>query len=97
MNVLYGLYQPTSGEQSFLAEKRKSKPCSELGIGMVHQHFMLLQPFSVTENIILGMEPMKGLTVDLKTAPVEEILKRLVWVNPDAKIEDISVDVCGSM
>ena len=66
----------------------------ELGIGMVHQHFMLVQPFSVTENIILGMEPMKGLTVDLKTARkrVEEISKRYnMQVDPDAKIEDISV------
>ena len=61
---------------------------------MVHQHFMLVQPFSVTENIILGMEPMKGLTVDLKTARkrVEEISKRYnMQVDPDAKIEDISV------
>ena len=81
MNVLYGLYQPTSG-QIFVGGKEEvihsPSRAIELGIGMVHQHFMLVQPFSVTENIILGMEPMKGLTVDLKTARkrVEEISKR---------------------
>ena len=97
MNVLYGLYQPTSG-QIFVGGKEEvihsPSRAIELGIGMVHQHFMLVQPFSVTENIILGMEPMKGLTVDLKTARkrVEEISKRYnMQVDPDAKIEDISV------
>ena len=97
MNVLYGLYQPTSG-QIFVGGKEEvihsRSRAIELGIGMVHQHFMLVQPFSVTENIILGMEPMKGLTVDLKTARkrVEEISKRYnMQVDPDAKIEDISV------
>ena len=97
MNVLYGLYQPTSG-QIFVGGKEEvihsPSRAIELGIGMVHQHFMLVQPFSVTENIILGMEPMKGLSVDLKTARkrVEEISKRYnMQVDPDAKIEDISV------
>ena len=70
MNVLYGLYQPTSG-QIFVGGKEEvihsPSRAIELGIGMVHQHFMLVQPFSVTENIILGMEHMKGLSVDLKT------------------------------
>ena len=64
MNVLYGLYQPTSG-QIFVGGKEEvihsPSRAIELGIGMVHQHFMLVQPFSVTENIILGMEPMKVL------------------------------------
>ena len=71
MNVLYGMYRPTSG-QIFINGKEVSidnpEKAIELGIGMVHQHFMLVQPFTVTENIVLGAEPRKGLTVDLKTA-----------------------------
>ena len=65
-----------------------------MGIGMVHQHFMLIQPFTVTENIILGMEPTKGLTVDKETAKkkVLELSERYgMKVDPDAKVEDISV------
>ena len=69
MNVLYGLYRPTSGE-IFVDGKQVSidspKKAIEMGIGMVHQHFMLVPPYTVTENIILGMEPRKGLVVDLK-------------------------------
>ena len=64
------------------------------GLGMVHQHFMLIQPFTVTENIILGMEPTKGLTVDKETAKkkVLELSERYgMKVDPDAKVEDISV------
>ena len=97
MSVLFGLYQPEEGEihkDGKKVEIQDPNDANELGIGMVHQHFMLVQPFSVTENIILGMEPMKGLTVDLKTARkrVEEISKRYnMQVDPDAKIEDISV------
>ena len=81
MNVLYGLYRPTSGE-IFVGGKK------------VHQHFMLVPPYTVTENIILGMEPRKGLVVDLKEARkrVQEISERYnMQVDPDAKIEDISV------
>ncbi len=97
MNVLYGLYQPTQGEIIINGEKCVMKGPStaiEKGIGMVHQHFMLVQPFTVTENIILGMEPMKGPIVDLKAArkKVLEISERYnMSIDPDAKIEDISV------
>jgi simple sugar transport system ATP-binding protein len=67
----------------------------ELGIGMVHQHFMLIPPFTVTENIILGMEPVKGMgVVNIKEArkKVIEISDKYgLKVDPDAKIEDISV------
>ena len=97
MNVLYGLYQPTSG-QIFVNGKEEviSGPTRaiELGIGMVHQHFMLVQPFTVTENIILGDEPMKGVIVDMKTArkKVQELSERYnMQVDLDAAIEDISV------
>ena len=62
MNVLYGLYRPTSG-QIYVDGKEvqisSPKHAIELGIGMVHQHFMLIAPFTVTENIILGVEPTK--------------------------------------
>ena len=97
MNVLCGLYKPTSG-QIFINEKEvhfnSPKDAIEMGIGMVHQHFMLIQPFTVTENIILGMEPTKGLTVDKETAKkkVLELSERYgMKVDPDAKVEDISV------
>ncbi len=97
MNVLYGLYQPTEGTIAINGKEvviDGPKKAIEMGIGMVHQHFMLIQPFTVTENIILGMEPMKGVRVDLKTArqKVIEISERYnMKVDPDAKIEDISV------
>lgn len=97
MNVLYGMFRPTSG-QIFINGKEVTienpEKAISLGIGMVHQHFMLVQPFTVTENIVLGAEPMKGITIDLKTAR-EKILelseKYSLKVDPDAKIEDISV------
>lgn len=97
MNILYGLYKPNSGEIRIcgdLVNIDSPKRAIELGIGMVHQHFMLVQPFSVTENIILGMEPVKGITVDLSSArkKVVEISEKYgMKVDPDAKIEDISV------
>ena len=97
MNVLYGLYKPTEGEIFINGQKvvmDGPNTAISLGIGMVHQHFMLIQPFTVTENIILGMEPTKGLVVDLKTAreKVMEISERYnMQIDPDAKIEDISV------
>ena len=97
MNVLYGLYQPTEGTIAINGKEvviDGPKKAIEMGIGMVHQHFMLVQPFTVTENIILGMEPMKGVRVDLKTArqKVIDISERYnMKVDPDAKIEDISV------
>lgn len=97
MNVLYGLYRPTSGQ--ILVEGKEvhmngPKHAIELGIGMVHQHFMLIQPFTVTENIILGVEPRKHFMVDIKSArkKVMELSERYgMMVDPDAKIEDISV------
>lgn len=97
MNVLYGLYQPTEGEIFINGQKAVMdgpNKAIELGIGMVHQHFMLVQPFTVVENIVLGTEPTKGLTVDLKSAreKVIALSKRYnMAIDPDAKIEDISV------
>ncbi|RDU24886.1 ABC transporter ATP-binding protein [Anaerosacchariphilus polymeriproducens] len=97
MNILYGLAKPNSGE---IIVKGKAVPIEspkhaiELGIGMVHQHFMLVQPFTVTENIILGMETLNGIVLDIKSAKkkVLEISQKYgLKVDPDAKIEDISV------
>ena len=97
MNVLCGLYKPTSG-QIYLNEEpvnfQSPKDAIDRGIGMVHQHFMLIQPFTVTDNIILGMEPTKGLVVDKESAKVKilELSERYnMSIDPDAKIEDISV------
>ena len=97
MNVLCGLYKPTSG-QIFIKEKEvhfsSPEDAIDIGIGMVHQHFMLIQPFTVTDNIILGIEPVKGLAIDKATArkKVMELSERYgMKVDPDARIEDISV------
>ena len=97
MNQLYGMFLPTSaqilvnGKPMILDSPKKA---IEAGIGMVHQHFMLVQPFTVTENIALGMEPVKGLALDMATARknvVELSEKYNLAIDPDAKIEDISV------
>ena len=97
MNVLCGLYKPTSG-QIFIKEKEvhfsSPKDAIDIGIGMVHQHFMLIQPFTVTDNIILGIEPVKGLAIDKTNCQkkVMELSERYgMKVDPDARIEDISV------
>ncbi|MDR6884708.1 ABC transporter ATP-binding protein [Bacillus sp. 3255] len=97
MNILFGLYQPDEGHIKVQGKEvaiDSPNRAIELGIGMVHQHFKLVQPFTVTENIILGMEPKKGLNVDYKTA--QEKVRKLseqygLRVDPKAKIEDISV------
>lgn len=97
MNILFGLYQPDEGEIRIRGEKvRITDPntANRLGIGMVHQHFMLVEPFTVTENIILGSEPKKGLKIDIAKAEREiaEISERYgLKVDPRAKVKDISV------
>ncbi|MFC2470087.1 MAG: ATP-binding cassette domain-containing protein, partial [Lachnoanaerobaculum gingivalis] len=97
MNILYGLYHPTSGK-IFIDGKETAigtpQKAIDLGIGMVHQHFMLIPPFTVTENIALGMEDTKGVVLDLKKSreKIVELSKKYgLSVDPDAKIEDISV------
>ncbi len=97
MSILFGLYQPTSGTIKVRGkEVVVSSPnvANELGIWMVHQHFKLIESFTVTENIILGMEPTKNGMVDLKSAAkkVKEISELYgLNVDPNAKICDISV------
>ncbi len=98
MNILYGLYQADEGEIYLGGEKVDiATPTDAIkhGIGMVHQHFMLVENFTVTENIVLGDEVCGAVGVlDMKRAR-EEVVKIVeeygFEVDPDAKIEDISV------
>ena len=97
MNMLAGLLEPTSGEIAVNGQVVKldspSKAAS-LGIGMVHQHFMLVEAFTVAENIILGSEITKNGVLDIKKAiqEIKESSERYgLAVDPSAKIEDISV------
>lgn len=97
MSVLFGMYQPEVGTIKVRGKEVKiSNPnvANDLGIGMVHQHFKLVENFTVTENIILGCEPKKGLVVDIKSAAkkIEELSNKYeLKVDPYAKIEDITV------
>jgi len=99
MGILFGMYQPDSGIiRMYGKEVHISNPnvANALGIGMVHQHFKLVHNFTITENIILGMEPKTGLTIDIKSAAkrIKELSERYkLNVDPDAKIEDVSVGV----
>lgn len=97
MNIVFGLYQPDEGSIEIDGKPviiDNPNKAIELGIGMVHQHFKLVEPFTVTENIVLGMEPKKGLKIDYKSA-AEQVRKLSeqygLQVNPNAKIHDISV------
>ncbi|NCA78123.1 MAG: ABC transporter ATP-binding protein, partial [Alphaproteobacteria bacterium] len=99
MNILYGLYQQTSGEIYYHGKKVDIKgpnAAIALGIGMVHQHFMLVENFTVAENIILGNEPSKwkGWKLDMEEAidRVQRVSDQFgLKVDPNALIEDISV------
>ncbi|MEX2103788.1 MAG: ABC transporter ATP-binding protein, partial [Bacilli bacterium] len=97
MNILFGLYQPEVGEIWVKGKKVNIKgpnDANDLGIGMVHQHFMLVQPFTVTENIILGSEPTKAglINIDVAAKKIEQLSKQYgLDVDPYAKISDISV------
>ena len=99
MSVLFGLYQPEEGEI-----RKNGKPvkindpndATALGIGMVHQHFKLIDVFTVLDNIILGAEDTKLGFLQKKAARqrVMELSERYgLKVDPDAKIEDISVSM----
>ena len=97
MNMLAGLLEPTRGEIVVNGKSEKldspSKAAS-LGIGMVHQHFMLVEAFTVAENIILGSEVTNKGVLDLKKANADilELSERYgLAVDPTAKVEDISV------
>jgi ABC-type uncharacterized transport system ATPase subunit len=97
MNILFGLYQPEKGEIKVKGEKVEitdPNVANKLGIGMVHQHFMLVENFTVTENIILGNEPKKYGSVNIKKAAreIQKLSEQYgLSVDPYAKIENITV------
>jgi len=100
MNILYGLYTPTSGEVLMDGEPLNMQSPGDAiaaGIGMVHQHFMLVPVFTVTENVILGDEPVKRIGwLDKRRArkTVREISGRYkLDVDPDAIVEDLPVGI----
>ena len=97
MNILYGLYRADEGEIFINGKKVNIKnptAAIQAGIGMVHQHFMLVENFTVTQNIVLGSEPHTGIMTNMRKArqDVLDIVKKYgLEVNPDARIRDISV------
>ena len=97
MSVLFGLYQPEEGEihkDGRKVEIRDPNDANELGIGMVHQHFKLVECFSVLDNIILGVEPNQmGFLQkqDARKKVLDLSEKYGLHVDPDAIIEDITV------
>lgn len=97
MRIAYGFYSADSGE-IFLDGKRvdirSPHDAIALGIGMVHQHFMLVENMTVAENIVLGAEPGSPFDLDLDSArsKIKSLSEQLrLDVNPDAVIEDLSV------
>ena len=97
MSVLFGLYQAEEGiikKDGKEVKINNPNDANDLGIGMVHQHFKLVQCFTVLENIILGVETTKGgmLQMDEARAKVLALSEKYgLQVDPDAKIEDITV------
>ena len=97
MNILYGLYQPDAGEiivEGQLQKITSPRVAIERGIGMVHQHFMLVPTLTVAENVTLGMEQRAGLFIDLRspTARIRDIAQRYgLDVDPNTYIKDLSV------
>ena len=97
VSVLYGLYKPDEGEiliDGDPVEIESPAKAIALGIGMVHQHFMLVPVMTVAENIVLGQEPSRHGRLDLKAARarVRELSDRYgLAVDPDARIEDVTV------
>ena len=97
MSVLFGLYQPEEGtikKDGKVVSIKNPNDANDLGIGMVHQHFKLVEVFSVLDNIILGVEPTKGpfLKKDAARKKVVALSEKYgLKVDPDALVEDITV------
>ena len=96
MNILYGMFPQTQGNIYIKGEEiinNSPKKAISMGIGMVHQHFMLIEPFTVTENIILGYEG-KNSFIDRDKAKKEVVKLSQEYgliIDPDSKVADISV------
>src|SRR5206468_4175224 len=98
MNILYGLYKPDDGEIRLRGKPvafASAKDAIEVGIGMVHQHFMLIPVMTVAENIVLGTEPRRDLVV-LDERGAEEHVRELsrqfgLTVDPTLLVSSITV------
>ncbi|ELZ03572.1 ABC transporter ATP-binding protein [Natrialba aegyptia] len=101
MNVLYGLYEPEAGRVVVDGTERgfgSPQDAIDAGIGMIHQHFMLVDSMTVAENIALGNEPTKwfGMAVDREqiAREIDDLCDRYGFdVDPEATVEDLSVGV----
>src|SRR6478752_498635 len=97
MNILYGLYKPDAGEILLHGKPvtfGSARDAIQAGIGMVHQHFMLIPVMTVAENIVLGVEPRDGFLLDDRTAErrVRELSERFgLTVDPTALVGEITV------
>jgi simple sugar transport system ATP-binding protein len=97
MKILYGMQRPDSGQILVNGKEVRFKnpnDAIDAGIGMVHQHFMLADNFTVLENIILGSEPKRGATIDFVTARkkiVEMAAQYGLEINPDVLVEELGV------
>jgi simple sugar transport system ATP-binding protein len=104
MSMLYGMYEPDGGEIYIRGEKVRltsSNVAADLNIGMVHQHFMLVSNYTISENIVLGIEPKKKLLGFLPYVDMESVNRKVLdlsrryglEVDPSKKIEDVNVSV----
>jgi len=97
MNILYGLYKPDGGEIRLHGKPvtfASARDAIQAGIGMVHQHFMLIPVMTVAENIVLGAEPRDGVLLDERGAErrVRDLSERFgLAVNPSALVSEITV------
>jgi len=97
MNILYGLYRPDAGEIRLNGKRvtfSSARDAIQAGIGMVHQHFMLIPVMTVAENVVLGIEPSRRLLLDEAVARrrVTDMAKTFNFaVDPDARVDEISV------
>ncbi|MGH3008784.1 MAG: ABC transporter ATP-binding protein [Gaiellaceae bacterium] len=97
MNILYGLYRPDAGEIRLNGKPMtfsSARDAIRAGIGMVHQHFMLIPVMTVAENIVLGIEPTRGVLLDERAAEqrVQELSQQYgLAVNPAALVSEVTV------
>ncbi|RUS47988.1 ABC transporter ATP-binding protein [Cohnella sp. AR92] len=97
MSILFGLYQPDEGEIHINGAKETIDgpgKAIKLGIGMVHQHFKLVQNFTVAENIVLGIEPRRGMSINYRKANdrVRELSEQYgLKVDPTVQVQEITV------